>query len=66
MKGAFREAQARVGLLDRCTDLCSLADIAAGMATGLPNGLTARNRGRCSPVVRREHSMDLAAAVNFG
>jgi hypothetical protein len=39
MNGAFHEAQARVGLLVRCTDLCSLADISAGMATGLPNGL---------------------------
>jgi hypothetical protein len=26
MKGALRETQARVGLLDRCIDLSSLAD----------------------------------------
>ena len=36
MNGAFHKAQARVGLLVRYTDLCSLADIAAGIATGLP------------------------------
>jgi hypothetical protein len=28
MSSAFREAQARVTLLDRCTDLSSLADYA--------------------------------------
>ena len=45
MNGAFHEAQARVGLLDRCTDLCSLADIAAGMDTDLSNGLPPSTRG---------------------
>ena len=39
MNGAFREAQARVGLLDCYTDFCSLADIEALMSGGLPADL---------------------------
>jgi hypothetical protein len=39
-----------VGLLVRDTDLCSLADIAAGMATGLPNGLRRARRAKTTRI----------------
>jgi hypothetical protein len=62
MNGAFHEAQAWVGLLDRCTDLCSLADIAAGMATGLPDGLP---RGRRAKITRINEGFCLDNCEDF-